>query len=139
MISVALAVITHQDRVLLVRRREPEGRLRWRFPGGKAKPGETPDTTAARETREETGLTVVPSAVLGERHHPETGRHLVYLACAVVRGTDTTARAMAPGEIDGAVRASYDDLDHYIPQDLYPPVRRYLQRTARHPSEGNHP
>ncbi|MFE0421006.1 NUDIX hydrolase [Streptomyces sp. NPDC058953] len=131
--SVALAVITHQDRVLLVRRREPEGRLLWQFPGGKAEPGETPDTTAARETREETGLTVVPSAVLGERHHPETGRHLIYLACAVVRGTDTTARVTAPREIDAAVWASYDDLDRHIPHGVFAPVRRYLQCSAKPP------
>ncbi|MFE0422329.1 NUDIX hydrolase [Streptomyces sp. NPDC058953] len=127
---VVLAVITHGARVLLVRRRLPEGPLLWQFPGGKAEPGESPGATAVREAREETGLTVVPGPVLGERRHPRTGRRLAYVACATVRGTDTTARVAAPREIDAAVWATYEELDRYVPYGVYAPVGRYLRLEA---------
>ncbi|MEU3602214.1 NUDIX hydrolase [Streptomyces sp. NPDC006798] len=129
-VPVVLAVITHGTRVPLVRRRLPEGPLLWQFPGGKAELGEPPGVTAVREAREETGLTITAGPVLGERDHPRTRRRLVCLACALVRGTDTTARVAAPREIDAVVWAPYGELDQYITQDVYPPVRRYLAVSA---------
>jgi len=38
--------------------------------------GESPEAAAVRETLEETGLTVKVGRVLGERDHPDSGRHL---------------------------------------------------------------
>ncbi|MGG8409434.1 NUDIX hydrolase, partial [Streptomyces sp. 12297] len=70
---MAGAVVAHQGRVLLVRRRVPEGRLSWQFPAGKVEPGESFEQAAVRETKEEAGLDVVVVARLGERVHPITG------------------------------------------------------------------
>lgn len=48
----------HDRRVLLGRRREGvDGAGKWAVPSGHMEPGETPSDTAAREFREETGLT----------------------------------------------------------------------------------
>lgn len=52
-VAVAL-VVDPRDRVLLVRH-EDHG-YAWEPPGGKGEPGEDPAGTAARETREETGI-----------------------------------------------------------------------------------
>ncbi|CAN3982152.1 Mutator mutT protein (7,8-dihydro-8-oxoguanine-triphosphatase) (EC / Thiamin-phosphate pyrophosphorylase-like protein [Kitasatospora purpeofusca] len=65
--GIAAAILVHEGRVLLVRRRVSEGQLSWQFPAGKIEPGESPDAAAVRETTEETGLGVVAVKFLGER------------------------------------------------------------------------
>ena len=40
--------------------KHPDGWVGWEFPGGKHEPGESLDTTAVRETFEETGLIIKP-------------------------------------------------------------------------------
>jgi 8-oxo-dGTP pyrophosphatase MutT (NUDIX family) len=44
----------------------PHGRLLWALPKGHVDPGETPEQTATREVREETGLTATLVSSLGE-------------------------------------------------------------------------
>ncbi|MGH3434320.1 MAG: NUDIX hydrolase, partial [Thermocrispum sp.] len=83
---IAAAVIVHEGRLLLVRRRVKEGSLYWQFPAGAIEEGEQPTDAAVRETQEETGLTVKAAKVLGERVHPNTGRTMIYVACDVVSG-----------------------------------------------------
>ncbi|MBZ9712378.1 NUDIX domain-containing protein [Deinococcus multiflagellatus] len=55
--------------VLLIRRRDNG---LWDVPGGGAGPGETPETTARRELREETGLEVGALSLLDVFSHPHT-------------------------------------------------------------------
>lgn len=52
------AVVTHADRVLLVRRGIPPSFGRWAFPGGIMRIGESINETAEREIMEETGITI---------------------------------------------------------------------------------
>ncbi|GGV71858.1 hypothetical protein GCM10010277_84170 [Streptomyces longisporoflavus] len=47
------AVIVHSGRVLLIRRRVPEGDLVWQSPAGMAEPGETAERAAVRNHRME--------------------------------------------------------------------------------------
>jgi 8-oxo-dGTP pyrophosphatase MutT (NUDIX family) len=72
---------------VLVERRH-DGRPLWTFPAGEIEPGEAPLDAAIRETKEETGLQVVISHTIGERQHPKTGRHMIYLAARPYNGTD---------------------------------------------------
>lgn len=83
---IAAGVITHAGRLLLIRRRAPEGSLLWTLPSGKVEPDESPAAAAAREALEETGVTVEPVRVLGERLHPDSGRRMVYVACRLLGG-----------------------------------------------------
>ncbi len=102
---VALAVVTSSRGVLLGRRRD--GNPPWAFPGGKAEPGETLAQAAARETAEETGLTVAVASEIGRRVHPATAALVVYVAAELAEdgeaqpgGELTEVRWVTPGEAD---------------------------------------
>lgn len=95
----ALAVVIHEDQVLLVRRRnEPDAGL-WGFPGGHVDAGETALDAAARELREETGVAAKPERYLTNIdviQHDETGAlrfHFLLAAvlCRYVSGTPVAA------------------------------------------------
>jgi 8-oxo-dGTP diphosphatase len=64
LLVAACALIDSDTRVLLARR--PEGKKMaglWEFPGGKVKPGETPEAALIRELKEELGIDVAESCL----------------------------------------------------------------------------
>lgn len=67
-VPAASAIVLRDDpfEVLLLRRNERSSFVpnAWVFPGGVAEPGESMAETAARETREETGLELDPAALV---------------------------------------------------------------------------
>jgi 8-oxo-dGTP diphosphatase len=123
---IASAVITHEGKVLLVRRRVKEGSLSWQVPGGEIEPGESAGQAAVREVREETGLIVTDSNVLGERIHPNTGRTMIYVACDVLDGE---AQVLDNEELDNFVWANSADLTQYVPYGFYGPVQDHLDES----------
>jgi 8-oxo-dGTP pyrophosphatase MutT (NUDIX family) len=60
--SVAAVIRDADGRLLLQEKSSGEG---WSLPAGAIEPGESPDQTIRREALEETGLTVVPTRILG--------------------------------------------------------------------------
>ncbi|MEO8603114.1 MAG: NUDIX domain-containing protein [bacterium] len=58
-------LVTTEEGVLLLKRPHPPV---WEMPGGEIDPGETPADAAVRETREETGLEVRLTGLLGTFH-----------------------------------------------------------------------
>ena len=75
MITVVAAVIERGDRRLLIgqRRRNDTSPLKWEFPGGKLRDGESPEVALARELKEELGVTLVKSVELGRVRHQYAG------------------------------------------------------------------
>ncbi len=71
MITVVAAVIERSDRRLLIgqRRRSDTSPLKWEFPGGKLRDGETPEVALARELQEELGATLLKSVEIGRVRH----------------------------------------------------------------------
>jgi 8-oxo-dGTP diphosphatase len=120
---IAAAIIVRDGKVLLVRRRVTEGTLSWQFPAGAIEEGETPGQAAIRETREETGLTVTESKILGERIHPNTGRTMIYVACNILTGNPTV---VDDDELIELAWASRDELANYVPYGFYPAVQEHL-------------
>lgn len=106
-------VLTHHDRVLLVRRRH-HGAGSWATPGGYLDPGESFEACAVRETREETGLRIDdPRVVAVANDVHEDGKHnvTVWLAAAAPSGE---AR-VASDELDAVGWFAWDAL----PNPLY--------------------
>ena len=71
MIQVVAAVIEREDRRLLIgqRRRGDTSPLKWEFPGGKVRTGETFKQALARELSEELGVTLAKSVEIASVHH----------------------------------------------------------------------
>ena len=71
MILVAVAVIERADRRILIgqRRRNDSSALKWEFPGGKLRDGETPRDALARELLEELNVTLLQAVEIGRVTH----------------------------------------------------------------------
>jgi 8-oxo-dGTP diphosphatase len=71
MLQVVAAVIERSDRRILIgqRRRGDTSPLKWEFPGGKVRTGETFDKALARELREELGATLTKSMEIATVRH----------------------------------------------------------------------
>lgn len=107
------AVVIHQGRVLLVRRRDPPNAGQWAIPGGRVHLGETLAEAAAREVLEETGVRIRPDRPIYAfdridrddagriRHHYVIVDLLAaYLGGEPRAGDDALeARWLAPGEL----------------------------------------
>lgn len=141
--AVIAAVVTSRLGVLAVQRRD--GKPPWSFPAGESEPGESPADTIVREVKEETGLLIKPGAVIAERIHPRTGRHLVYLAARpatrsrdVIVGDDLELSA-----VRWLTRAQAEDLmpdmaatvHQYLTQRLTGTMARGTRRTEQLPWE----
>jgi 8-oxo-dGTP diphosphatase len=60
-IRVAAGILVREGRVLICRRRRDDAfALRWEFPGGKIRGGESPAAALARELEEELGIRIPP-------------------------------------------------------------------------------
>jgi ADP-ribose pyrophosphatase YjhB (NUDIX family) len=80
LVPAASAIVVDQaGRILLIRRSD---NALWSVPGGTMEVGERIADTAVREVREETGLEVVPEAVVGIYSNP---RHVIEYADGEVR------------------------------------------------------
>jgi 8-oxo-dGTP diphosphatase len=87
-IPIVAGVCIRQDgKVLLVQEAKPKVRGLWNFPAGKVEEGDTIETTAAKEAREETGYSVQIVRELGLFHEElqEPVKHL--FEATVVSGT----------------------------------------------------
>ena len=77
--GVRVLLIDTDERVLLFASTADDGSRFWFPPGGGSEPGETPEATARRELREETGLIDVELAgEIGRRRHAVTWNGLAY-------------------------------------------------------------
>lgn len=124
-LRVAIAVVVDNGRILLVRRREDNGGIRWQFPAGMVKPGGSSEAVAVQETHNETGAHVAVQRHLGTRLHPVTNVDCDYWLCDYLAG-DVENRDVVEN-ID-VVWCPIPNLSRFIPpEQVYPPVLEALE------------
>lgn len=89
LIEVSCAVIMDGDLVLLTLRDEHMPHpLKWEFPGGKLKTGETPEACIIREIWEELGVKITVHKLLPSVRHtyPDSTVKLIPFVCSIREG-----------------------------------------------------
>jgi 8-oxo-dGTP pyrophosphatase MutT (NUDIX family) len=129
---VVAAIVTSEQGVLVGRRndRTPP----WGFISGEVEPGELPEDAAVREVKEETGLEVRAGQVIGERDHPATGRHMIYMAAEPIRGTEVFVGDEA--ELAEVRWVGLAEADELMGGQMFGPVREYLAHAESHDDHG---
>ena len=125
--DIVTAIVTSELGVLVGRRND--GRPPWTFISGEqdAVQDESPRDTAVREVKEETGLEIEAGEVIGERDHPRTGRHMIYMAARPVRGTEVIVGDEEElAEVRWVSLAEADEL--MAEYGMFGPVHEYLAR-----------
>jgi 8-oxo-dGTP diphosphatase len=93
---------------------------------GEVEPGERPADAAIREVKEEAGLRIQAGDIIGERGHPKTGRHMIYIAASPTHGTDYI---VGDEEELAEVRwVSLAEVDELMKGMIFGPVHEYLER-----------
>jgi 8-oxo-dGTP diphosphatase len=91
-LDVTCAIIEQDSLVLVAQRsRTMAMPLKWEFPGGKIKPGETPEHCLRREIVEELAIEVAVHNALAEKTHayPDFTITLYPFVCTIISGTIT--------------------------------------------------
>lgn len=102
-----LALVCRENRLLLVERGRPPGQGLWGFPGGKLEFGESLMAGAARELREETGISAEFFELLPPLESISDGFHYIL---APVLGRDPQGQLAAGDDAADARWLSRDDL-----------------------------
>lgn len=125
-LTVAIAIVRDDSKVLLVQRRGHAGQSdAWQFPAGMVKPGLTAHTVAVRETLTETGIHCAAERTLGRRIHPVTHVLCEYVLCYYLSGEAENRDA---GENVSVTWTLTTRLGLFIPAErIYPPVLTALE------------
>lgn len=127
-VDVAAGVIIQDGKVLIARRikgKHLEGM--WEFPGGKLKPGESPQMAVIREIREEVNLEVIVEHLIDTVmcNYPDRKIKIHFFKCRVLQGA---IRAIKWGEVQWVNHQDFDQIG-FPPanQPILSKVKGYLE------------
>lgn len=124
-VGVGVIVQDQQGDILLEKRSDCG---MWGLPGGKIEPGESVMATALREVKEETGLTISITQLLGVYSGPvdrivSYPDNVVHLVDIILLGTILSGELSCSSESEAL---QFFNLTH-LPSELVPPAREPLQ------------
>ena len=106
--ATCLVVVDNRNRVLLVKRSVEPKKGFWCLPGGFMELGETPEKSALRELKEETGLSGRINMLLGVSTNPSAQYHSVLMIGFLVKSY--TGDLVAGDDADDVAIFYYDEL-----------------------------
>jgi mutator protein MutT len=126
-----------QAKAVIIGRLDRKGRLLWSLPKGHIEAGETPEQTAVREVKEETGITAEVMLALGSidywfvaenrRVHKTVHHYLLYALSGELSDEDT--------EVTEVAWVTLDDLEDWLAYaDERRLVRKAMQLLSEHAS-----
>ncbi len=122
---VARVVVTHNDKVLLLRRSETDSRSGfWEVPGGAVDPGESFEEAAVRETMEEAGIKLDIGGLEFDHSASYEFNGTKRIATVFTAETAETSVKLS-GEHDDFTWASKSNFDNLKLED---PYREYLEK-----------
>ncbi len=114
----ALAVVLHQENVLLVQRSKEPDRGLWGFPGGHVEWGETVLQAAERELLEETSVTAEPLHYLDNLDLLRRGEDGQVLSHYLLVGVACRYQSGSPLAGDDALDAQWFPIERILKGDL---------------------
>lgn len=131
----AIAVVYHNDKFLLVKRKKEPNANTWGFPGGHVELGETALAAAARELMEETGVTGHPERYLTNVDaitRDDTGAVQFHFLLAVVLCRYESGMPLAADDVSDA---GWFSTDEAAALKQSPSVQKIIDTVkTRHPS-----
>lgn len=120
--KVVIGIIKKDSYVVIVRRKQSEGKLLWQFPGGCVEEGEIEEQAIIRELKEETGVDTRIIKCLGNRIHPSTNKQISYWACEYLSGILSTSDE----DLDKVIWVKTDKVFEYFTTPVFEPIINYL-------------
>jgi ADP-ribose pyrophosphatase YjhB (NUDIX family) len=121
--ATCLVVVDNRNRVLLVKRSVEPKKGFWCLPGGFMELGETPEKSALRELKEETGLSGQINMLLGVSSNPSAQYHTVLMIGFLVKSY--TGNLVAGDDADDAASFYYDELPEIAFESHSKFIRQY--------------
>ena len=123
-------IVNNKDEVLMIRRVKKEtGKkgavLKWAFPGGKQKFGESRSECVKREVLDETGYDIEPIKEISLRIHPQILVFIVYHFCRLV-SEKPVAKPKEPHEIAEIEWIKKKEIKNLVTTDLDEKVSQEL-------------
>jgi ADP-ribose pyrophosphatase YjhB (NUDIX family) len=129
-VGAGVVVRDAQGRVLLERRSDCGY---WGLLGGRIEKGESVEQAAVREVKEESGLDVRITRLLGVYSDPDEGRIVAYSATDIIQLVDIVVEAeILGGELTRSAESEelrFFSLDE-LPSEIVPPARQALEDHA---------
>lgn len=132
--KVVLALIEHEGKFLLIKRRLPLFKVEWAFPGGIIEGEETEEEAVVREAQEEVSLDVRARKKLLERKHPNTLVQVVYFDCELL-GSETEAKIGQEDEISEVEWVPAENVLERFTSDVHPVIREFILSSSRRGKE----